>query len=159
MTTVSVVDLEREFGLDGSGLSTSCKQNYEADRAKNQIHKGYEKIVVMVGLKYRLVSAFKFADESICHDLPYFVFLLNETVKRYSRVDLVCGDSGFLSGANCDLVVGVGGVSRFYPKRGCCLRLKGSKAWRVVFEGVVADLQLWFEDYLGVLMWRVVFRF
>ena len=147
LTNVPVADLEREFGPDGSGLATSCKQNYENDRAKDQTRKGYEKIMVMVGLKYKLVSAFKFADKPSAHEAPYFEFLLNETVKRYRRVDLVAGDSGFLSRVNCDLVVGVGGVPRFYPKRGCCLRSKGSRAWRVMFEELVLDPQKWLEDY------------
>ncbi|MDR2203173.1 MAG: transposase [Nitrososphaerota archaeon] len=147
LTHSSVADLKHEFGPDGSGLTTSVKQNYEHDRAKDQTSKGYEKIVVMVGLKYKLVSAFRFADKPTAHESPYFESLLIETARRYGRVDLVCGDSAYLSRVNCDLVAGVGGVSRFYPKKGCLLRSKGSGSWRVMLEELVADPQKWFEAY------------
>jgi transposase len=147
LTNVPVADLEHWFGPDGSGLATSCKQNYENDRQSGQTHKGYEKIVVMVGLRHKLISAFRFADKPTCHDSPYFESLLSETARRYGRVDLVCGDSGFLSRFNCDLVAGVGAVARFYPKKGCSLRQKGSKVWRDMFEDLVLDPQKWLSAY------------
>jgi hypothetical protein len=95
LTNMSVRDLEHDFGPDGSGLPASCKQSYETDRAKNQAHKGYEKIVVMVGLKYKFISAFKYVRKFTDHDSSYFESLLAETVARYGRVDLVCGDFWF----------------------------------------------------------------
>ena len=147
LTHVPVQDLEHEFGPDGTGLSTSHKQNYETDRAKDQTGKGYEKIIVMVGLKYKLISSFKYADKPVDHESPYFEVLLGETARRYGRVDLVVGDSAFLSRANCDLVANVGGVPRFYPKKGSTLRQKGSKTWRVMFEALVADPQKWLLEY------------
>ena len=59
----------------------------------------------------------------------------------------MAGDSAFLSRRNCDLVAGVGGVARFYPKRGSTLRQKGSKAWRKMLEDLMADPQKWLEEY------------
>jgi transposase len=147
LTHKPVRDLEHDFGPDGTGLSISCKQNYESDRAKNQTSKGYEKIVVMTGLKYKLISAFKYADKPVDHESPYFGFLLAQTVRRYGRVGLVTGDSAFLSRFNCDLVTKAGATPRFYPKKGCTLRQKGSRAWRVMFEDLVTDPQKWLEDY------------
>jgi transposase len=143
-----VQDLEHEFGSDGTGFSTSCKQNYEVDRAKDQTSMGYEKIVVMVGLKYKLISSYKYACKSTDHESPYFESLLTQTAKRYKRVDLVAGDSAFLSRVNCDLAANIGAVVRFYPKKGSTLRQKGSKAWRLMFEDyLVADPQKWLAEY------------
>jgi transposase len=147
LTNVPVQDLEHEFGPDGTGLSTSSRQNYKVDRAKDQTSMGYEKIVVMTGLKYKLISSFKYAGNPTDHESPYFESLLSETAKRYSRVDLVCGDCAFLSRRNCDLVAGVGGVARFYPKKGSTLRQKGSVAWRKMFEDLIAIPQKRLEDY------------
>jgi len=147
LTHVPIRDLEHEFGPDGTGLSTSSKQNYEVDRAKDQTGKGYEKIVVMVGLKYKLISSFKYAAKPTDHESPYFESLLRETAKRYGRVGLVAGDAAFLSRRNCDLVVSMGGVARFYPKKGSTLRQKGSFAWRRMLEDLVADPQKWLEEY------------
>jgi len=147
LTHVPVQDLEHEFGPDATGLSTSSKQNYENDRAKDQTGKGYEKIVVMVGLKYKLISSFKFARKSVDHESPYFEVLLGETARRYGRVDLVAGDSAYLSRVNCDLVASMGGVARFYPKKGSTLCQKGSKMWRKMFEDLTVDPQKWLEEY------------
>ena len=147
LTNNPIKDLEHEFGPDATGLSTSCKENYENDRQKNQTGKGYEKIVVMVGLRYKIISSFKFASKPVDHESPYFESLLAETARRYRCVDLVSGDSAYLSRRNCDLVASVGGVSRFYPKKSCALRKKGSKAWRVMLEALIVDPQKWFEDY------------
>lgn len=49
---------EHVFGPDGTGLPTSMKQNYENDRQTGKVHKGYEKMMVMVGCTYKLFSAF-----------------------------------------------------------------------------------------------------
>jgi transposase len=147
LTHMPVKDLEHDFGPDGTGLTTSCKQNYENDRQKNQTSKGYEKVVVMWGLKYKLISAIEVANSSVDHESPYFETLLKQTSVRYSRVDLVSADSAYLSRGNCDLVAGVGGVSRFYPKKGCGLRQKGSRAWRLMFEELIVDPQKWLEEY------------
>jgi transposase len=147
LTNRPVKDLEHWFGPDGTGLSTSCKQNYENDRSKNQTHKRYEKVVIIVGLKYKLISAFKFADKPTDHESPYFESLLTETAKRYKQIDLVSGDSAFLSRRNCSLVASIGAVSRFYPKKGCSLCQKGSRAWRVMLEELTANPQKWLEDY------------
>ncbi|MDR2700202.1 MAG: hypothetical protein LBC12_05270 [Nitrososphaerota archaeon] len=141
-----VRDLEHEFGPDGSGLTPSCKQNYENDRQKIK-PKGYEKIVVMVGLKYKLISSFKYAAKPTAHESLYFESLLTETARRYSRVDLVAGDSGFLSRCNCDLVAGVGAVLRFYPKKNSLLSSKGGRAWWVMLEELTVDPQKWLSEY------------
>ncbi len=74
-------------------------------------------MVMRGAFEYKLVSPFKFADKPSAHVSLYFKSLLTETVRRYSRVDLVAGDCGFLSRFNCDLMAGVGVVLRFYPKK------------------------------------------
>ena len=147
LTNAPVRDLEHEFGSDTTGFSTSSKQNYECDLAKDQTSMGYEKIVVMVGLKYKLVSSFKYANKPVDHESPYFESLLFDTARRFGRVDLVTGDSAYLSRVNCDLVANIGAVPRFYPKKGSTLCQKGSVVWRRMFEDLMVDPQKWLEDY------------
>lgn len=147
LTNVPLSGLEHEFGPDATGLSTSCKQNYENDRQKGTTHKGYEKVLVMVGLKYKLISAFKFANSPADNESPYFGPLLEETAARYKRIDLIPADSAYTSRYNCNLAKSVGAVPRFYPKAGCTLRQKGSVAWRRMLEDLAADPQKWLEDY------------
>jgi len=59
----------------------------------------------------------------------------------------VTGDAAYLSRRNCDLVEALGGVARFYPKKGTTLRQKGSVAWRKMLEELVEDPQKWLEAY------------
>jgi hypothetical protein len=87
----------------------------------------------------KLISAIEVVNSSVDHELPYFETLLKQTSARYSRVDLVSADSVYLSCGNCDLVAGVGGVSRFCPKKGCSLRQKGSRVWCLMFEELIVD--------------------
>jgi len=60
------------------------------------------------------------------NESPYFAKLLEKTAKHYARVGLVADDAAYLSRHNCDLVAALGGVARFYPKKGTSLRQNGS---------------------------------
>ncbi|MCL2134258.1 MAG: hypothetical protein FWH37_01710 [Candidatus Bathyarchaeota archaeon] len=44
LTNEPVADLEHEFGSDGTGLTTSCKQNYENGRQKIKLTKVTKKL-------------------------------------------------------------------------------------------------------------------
>ena len=70
---------------------------------------------------------------------------LNRFVQKFYGQD--AGDAAYLSRHNCDLVAALGGVARFYPKKGTTLRQKGSVAWCKMLEELTADPQKWLEDY------------
>ena len=80
----------------------------------------------MVSLKYKLFSAFKYTKTPVDNESPYFAKLLEKTAKHYAQVGLVADDAAYLSRHNCNLVAALGGVARFYPKKGTTLRQKGS---------------------------------
>jgi transposase len=147
LTNMPIRDLEHEFGPDATGLTTSYKQNYENNSVRDQTGKGYEKVLFMVGLIYKIIASFKFASRSTDHESLYFEVLLRETACRYGRLGLVGGDAAYLSCVNCDLVAVLGATPRFYPQKGSTLRQKGSVAWRRLFEDVMSDPQKWLEDY------------
>ncbi len=108
LTNDPVRELEHVFGPDATGLSTSCKKNCENDRQKGNTSKGYEKILVMVDLTYKIVSAYAFAQNPTDHESPYFEKLLGETAQRYEHIDLVSADSAYLSRYNCSLTADLG---------------------------------------------------
>ena len=147
LTHEPVRELEHTFGPDGTGLSTSNKQNYENDRRGGDTHKGYEKMIVMVGCTYKLFSAFEFAQSAFDHESPYFESLLTQTKQNYSRIDLVGADSAYLSRHNCSLVKDVGAVARLYPKEGVMMRQDGSVAWRRMLLDLLHDPQKWLSEY------------
>jgi transposase len=139
---------EHVFAPDGTGLSTSMKQNYENDSRSGKVKKGYEKMVAMTGCTFKLFSAVRFADNSTDNESPYFEPLLAETAARYERIDVVPADSAYLSRRNCDLIAGVGALPRIYPKHGITLRRRGrSKAWTQMLLSFMDDPQQWLRDY------------
>ncbi|KXB05338.1 hypothetical protein AKJ50_01180, partial [candidate division MSBL1 archaeon SCGC-AAA382A13] len=48
---------------------------------------------------------------------------------------------------NCDLVVDVGGIPRFYPKKGITLKRKGSWSWTEMLMNLIENPQGWLRDY------------
>ena len=147
LTQEPVREKEHVFSPDGTGVSTSMKQNWENDRRKRGKPGGYEKMIAMVGCTYKVISAFEQAVNPGDHESPYFSPLLAETCSSYDRIDLVPGDSAYLSRDNCDHVARVGGVPRFYPKQGLTLKRRGSKAWREMLFGFIDDPQGWLREY------------
>jgi transposase len=147
LTQEPVCDKEHTFGPDGTGLSTSMKQNYENDRQNGKVHKGYEKMIVMVGCTYKLFSAFQLAHSPVDNESPYFEPLLAQTAECYDQIDSVCADSAFLSRLNCSLADGVGAVPRIYPKEGVTMRQFGSVAWRKMLLDLLGNPQKWLREY------------
>jgi transposase len=147
LTHMPLKEKEHVFGPDGTGLSTSMKQNYESDRQNGKPHKGYEKMMVMTGCTYKLFSAFQFAQNPFGNESPYFEPLLEETARHYDRVERVPADSAYVSRRNCDLVKGFGAVPRLYPKENVNMRRFGSAAWGDMLMDLVVDPQKWLGEY------------
>ena len=147
LTQEPVCEREHVFGPDGTGLSTSMKQNYETDRQSGKVHKGYEKMIVMVGCKYKLLSAFQFAQSPTDNESPYFEPLLAQTAEVYRQIDFVPADSAYMSRRNCNLVAGVGALPRFYPRKGATLCMQGSVSWRKMLMDLLCEPQKWLGEY------------
>lgn len=147
LTQEPVKDKEHEFSVDGSGLPTSIKQNYENDCRKDGKRRGYEKMIAMVGSAYKLFSAYELAENPEDNESPYFSPLLVGTASCYEQIDLVPADSAYLSRHNCDLIAGVGGIPRIYPKQGVALKRRGSKPWTEMLLSFIDDPQEWLREY------------
>lgn len=139
-------DKEHNFSIDGTGLPTSTKQNWEQDKKKSET-KGYEKMVVMVGTTYKMISAVTLTENPEGNESPYLEPLVMETAKKYDEIDLVTGDAAYISRENCNIIASIGAIPRIYPKRGITLRQKGSKAWTGMLLSFINDPQKWLEEY------------
>lgn len=146
MTHEPVSALETKFSIDGSGEPTSIKQNYANDRDNTEKHAGYQKFMGMCGVKYKLYSAIEFA-EGTANESPFLVPLLNETSRRYKKVEFVYGDAAFLSRANCTAITQAGATPRIYPKEGITLKKRGHTAWTRMLTCLVANPQQWLREF------------
>ncbi|KXB04464.1 hypothetical protein AKJ48_02495 [candidate division MSBL1 archaeon SCGC-AAA261O19] len=122
MTQDPVKDKETKFSPDGTGIPNSIKENWEKDSKSDEDGEGFTKMIAMLGTTRQLISAVRFPDNPYAHESPYFEPLLKETAETYSAVDRVSGDAAYLSRGNCDLVESVGGIPRFYLKKGITLK-------------------------------------
>ena len=149
--SVKAVRDEREFSVDGTGLSTSMKDNWESylysRQGKKCRYSVFEKIVCVVGQRYGLVSAFRVLESMHGHESPYLRPLVEEVVDRHGGIGLMSGDAAYFSRENCALVAGAGGVPRFYPRKNASLKSLGVKEYQDMLLSFINDPQRWLEDY------------
>jgi len=149
--SVKAVRDEREFSVDGTGLSTSMKDNWESylcsRRGKQRRYSVFEKIVCVVGQRYGLVSAFRVLESMHGNESPAFKPLVEEVVDRHGGIDRMSGDSAYFSRENCGLVAGAGGVPRLFPRKNASLKSLGVKGYQDMLLAFINDPQEWLEDY------------
>lgn len=146
--TVGAVRDVRDFAIDGTGLSTSIKDNWERYLfSRERRYAVFEKLVCVVGQTYGLVSAFRVLDSMHGHKSPYLRPLVEEVAERHGGLGLVCGDAGFISRENCQLIAGLGGVPRLYPRKSTSLNSLGCKAYQDMLLSFISDAQAWLEEY------------
>jgi len=148
--SVKAVRDEREFAVDGTGLSTSIKDNWQRYLSRQGEERRYaifEKIVCVVGRRYGLISAYKLLESMHGHESPAFRPLVEQVVQRHGGLDSMSGDSAYFSRENCSLVGGFGGVPRFYPKKNASLRSEGSWDYQDMLLSFIDDPQKWLGEY------------
>jgi transposase len=149
--SVKAVRDEREFSVDGTGLSTSMKDNWESylysRKGKRCRYSVFEKLVCVVGHTYGLVSAFRVLESMHGNESPALRPLVGEVVDRHGGIGLMSGDAAFFSRENCGTVAGVGGVPRLFPKKNASLKSLGVKPYQDMLLSFINDPQRWLEDY------------
>jgi len=147
MSQEPVKDKEHVFSPDGTGLPRSTKLNWENDKGKEYSQKGYEKMVAMIGYKYKLFSAVEITDHPHDHENPYFPSLLQQTLEAYDQVSTITADPAYLSRDNCTLITQADATPRIYPKEEITLNSKGSSGWTEMLLNFIDDPQEWLREY------------
>ena len=149
-TQEPISKLESIFTTDGTGLSTSMKQNWESDKQskdKAKKMKGYEKVILTGGCRYLLVSGFEVTENPSSNESPYLSMCLDQTAHYYESIDSALGDAAYLSRSNCQHIGILGGEPRLMLKRGISLKQKGVKEWTDMLLKFLNDPQKWLEEY------------
>jgi transposase len=146
--TVRAVRDVRDFAIDGTGLSTSMKDNWESYLfAAKRRYSVFEKLVCVVGQRYGVVSGFRVLDSMHGHESPCLRPLVEEVAEKHGGLGYVCGDTAYISRDNCQLIAGLGGVPRLYPKKNTSLNSLGCKAYQDMLLSFIHDPQEWLEEY------------
>jgi len=144
---------ENEFSIDGTGLPTSIKKNYESEKyskgsqKKNKNMNGFEQAIIVVGANYKMIGSFEITNNSNAGESPYLESGLNEIASVYNNIELFVGDSAFISRKNCSLVGNLNAIPRFYPKKSDTFKSKGSKEWSDMHYAFINDPQQWLREY------------
>lgn len=121
--------LEHDFSTDSSGVRTKCFSTWYSLRCKKRIRKrDHISSHVTTGRKTHAAFAVSI-DAKSGKDSEY----LREHIKQITKKFLIndwCGDSKYLSRANCNAVAEVGGNPWFKPKTNTTKRPQGSQAWK-----------------------------
>jgi transposase len=146
--TVGAVRGVRDFAIDGTGLSTSVKDNWESYLfSGKRRYSVFEKLVCVVGQRYGLVSGFRVLDSMHGHESPSLRPLVEEVAEKHGGLGLFCGDAAYISRDNCEAVAGLGGVPRLYPKKNTSLNSRGCRAYQDMLLSFIHDPQAWLEEY------------
>ncbi len=146
LTNEPVKELEKVFSVDGSGTPTSVKQNYNADRqrqnAKRSKSKGkkeahgslpgssdkkhdYVYREAIIGTKYKLFAGWKSTTDHSIGETTMFPDVFAQAIEKHPNMEQMLGDGIFATRPICK-EVGLHGITpRFLPRRNVTLKRKG----------------------------------
>jgi len=145
LTQLPVLEGETAQAVDGTGMPTSQKVNYESAGRKGT-KAGFEKVLTSLGTTYGLYASVVPLADPDDGESPSFPGVVRD-LARYPNLAFVVGDSAFLSRRNCDLVASLGAEPRFLPKVTSNLKRFGSDAYVRMLLGFVEDPQGWLREY------------
>lgn len=144
MTNEPIKDKETKFSIDGTGMPTSIKQNYESDNAAKKAS-GYDMLIGMIGVEHKMFSAFGIGEHG--GESPWLMPLLDQTSQVFGSINLVVGDAAYLSRDNCTFIESVDAKPRIFPKSNTVINAGGSPAWKRMLVDFINDAQSWLSDY------------
>jgi len=145
LTQLPVLDRETVQAVDGTGMPTSQKVNYESVGRKGR-KGGFEKVLASLGTTYGLYASVIPLEGPDAGESPSFRAVARD-LARYTDLKFVVGDAAFLSRRNCTLVASLGAQPRFFPKVSSNLKRFRSGAYVRMLHRLVRDPQTWLREY------------
>ena len=146
LTQQPVSDEEHNFSIDGTGLPTTIKQNYETEKKKRNMH-AFEQAIITVGTTYKMIASFIMTENPYAAESPYLKPSLVNVLSTYSSIHMVTADPAYLSRENTSLIAAVEAIPRIYPKKNVTLRSKGHPAWKKMLYQFITNTQFWLRQY------------
>ena len=165
LTNEQVQDLETAFSVDGSGASTSNKQNYAVDRRKQQTKnsggpqngdwaknigcdpRDYQYHLAAIGIRCKLFAAYTSTSNHHVGELGLYPTTLEAAVRNQPNAETILGDGLFAGRPACNLAHEHGLKPFFLPRRNATLRSKGSPSWIQMNMNLLRNPQQWLSTY------------
>jgi len=172
LTNEPVRELEKVFSVDGSGTPTTVKQNYNADRqrqnakrskesttnnAEKKAHDNFPRSTnkkhdyiykeAIIGVKYKLFAGWTSTIDHSIGETTLFPEVMAQAIENHPDMEQILGDGIFATRPICKTVGEYGVTPRFLPRRNVTLKRKGVKKWTDMLWDLSEDPQEWLRDY------------
>ena len=146
-TNEPVQGQEVDFTGDGTGLHTSIKQNYENDKEDSKKMKLYDKMIFMMGTKYKLLSAVEIA-EGTNNEKEHIIPLLEETHSLHPNIRSVSYDGAAYTFEIMDYITHtLKAKPRILPPVDAVLKSYGCMAKKKMLLEFLHTTQQWLREY------------
>lgn len=162
LTNEPVRELERTFSVDGTGHSTSNKQNYESDRSKQReennpqetrddafpkASRPYVATSAIIGFKYKLYASWSCTTDPHVGERSLFDGVFDDAIELHPSMELITGD-GLYANRPTFKKVGTEGVRPvFLPASNVTMKKKGVREWVQTLTCLADTPQEFLRDY------------
>jgi transposase len=158
LTNIPVRGLETVFSVDGSGMTTSVRDNYAHARSRQRAadrgqgawpsaHAPRVYNVAVIGVKYKLLAAWRPTTDAHHKELAQFPHVFAQALENQPEMEMLLGDGLYAGRPQVALVARAGVTPRFLPRRNVTLKRFGVGAWVTMLMDMVRNPQEWFSDY------------
>ncbi len=176
ITNESVEGKEETFSFDGTGFSSSNKENYSDKRQKQNSKKGNMKAkstssvegeqaddsfpesnsttkkgfsysVMGVGVQYKLISGISISPNHSIGETTMFPEAFDQTLNCHPNLDSVLGDGIYECRWITNLVSENNATPYFLPRSNVTFKSKGALGWYDMLYSLWEDPQGWLENY------------
>jgi len=127
ITSEPLYDYENDFSIDGTGISTFCKDKWVNVRVDFQKHHDYKKLHAICGNNTNIIASAR-VTEGRKSDCPLLPELLKDATDRFD-VKRVMADKGYLSRKNTQVIEDAGAIPFIMPKKNTISKSYGYPAW------------------------------
>ncbi len=162
LTNEPVKNLETIFSIDGTGHSTSNKQNYQSDRHKQRQDNASKKIVTdafatgskpyvsnaaVIGVTYKLYAAWSSTTNKHVGESTMFNDVFEDAQEIHPQMHYLLGDGLYANRPKCKTVGNAGVIPIFLPARNVTMKKKGVKEWVTMLTYILEKPQEFLERY------------
>lgn len=141
----SVAHHEAGLAVDGTGLPTSQKINYETAKRKGR-KRDWEHLVATFGTTTGMMLGMTVLESP--HDAETTAFKdALPSQDRFPNLELGTADAGFLSRKNVELLHEQGITPRIFPKKNVGFKSKGHAGWHTMLRALLEDPHAWLREY------------
>ena len=158
LTNVPVQGLETTFSIDGSGMVTCVRDNYQAARARQgkqdrghgewpATHAPRVYNVAVIGIRYKLLAAWRPTTDVHHKELAQLPAALAQAKANQPDMQVLLGDGLYAGRPQVQLVADHDVKPFFLPRRNVTLKRMGCDAWVTMLVAMAKNPQEWFADY------------